>query len=145
MIFPILSKWAQDHNYTISIETIDHLDKNEIEDDVIYLGLTYSSKLNDYLYFKNEIGKCVTALFYDAKEGKNKPSFYPLKDLRIGVVKNTIYEDILRLHERIDNVILFKDSEELLLALRDNKIDLVYGSCKSLPCVWYSTFFAIFY
>ncbi|WP_238614513.1 response regulator [Borrelia turcica] len=144
MIFPILSKWAQDHNYDISIETIDYLDRDKIEDDVIYLGLTYSSNLNEYLYFKNEIGKCVTALLYDKKEGKNKSSSYPLKDLRIGVVENTIYEDILRLHRRVDNVLLFKDTEELLLALRDHKIDLVYGSCKSLPCVWYRTFYPYF-
>ncbi|WP_346010446.1 transporter substrate-binding domain-containing protein [Borrelia sp. A-FGy1] len=144
VIFPILSKWAQDHNYDISIETINYIDENKIEDDVIYLGLTYNSNLNDFFYFKNEIGKCVAALIYDKKENNNKSNFYSLKNLRIGVVKNTIYEDILKLHGRIDNVLLFKDTEELLLGLRDNKIDLVYGSCKSLPCVWYNTLFPYF-
>ncbi|WKC57974.1 response regulator [Borrelia sp. P9F1] len=144
MIFPLLSKWARDNNYNVEIEAISRLDKDEIEDDVIYLGLTYNSNLNGYLHFKNEIGKCVTALYYDKKGGKNRPSSFFSNNLRIGVVKNTIYEDILRFHGRIDNIFLFEDTEELLLALRDNKIDLVYGSCKSLTCVWYKSFYPYF-
>ncbi|AWG42794.1 histidine kinase [Candidatus Borreliella tachyglossi] len=140
MIFSLLDKWAQDNNYAIIVETIDYLDKNKIEDDVIYLGLTYNSDLNDYLYFKNEIGKCVAALFYGSREGKKKPSALFANELRIGVVKNTLYEDILRSHGLIDNIFLFKSTEELLLALDNNEIDLVYGSCKTLPCVWYRVF-----
>ncbi|UGQ17213.1 response regulator [Borrelia sp. RT1S] len=144
MIFPLLSKWAKEHNYDISIGSINSLDKSTIEDDVIYLGLTYNSNLNEYLYFKNEIGKCVAALYYDKKEGKNKPVSFFSNNLRIGAVKNTIYEDILKFHGRIDNVFLFEDIEELLSALKDNKVDLVYGSCKSLTCVWYKSFYPYF-
>ncbi|WP_373464031.1 response regulator [Borrelia sp. BU AG58] len=144
MIFPLISRWARDNNYDVKIEAINRLDEDEIEDDVIYLGLTYNSNLNEYLHFKNEIGKCVTALYYDKKGGKNKPSSFFSNNLRIGVVKNTIYEDILRFHGRIDDIFLFEDTEELLLALRDNKVDLVYGSCKSLTCVWYKSFYPYF-
>ncbi|AHH10589.1 transporter substrate-binding domain-containing protein [Borrelia coriaceae] len=140
IIFDLLHKWAQDHDYDIGIETVDYLDKNGIEDDVIYLGLTYSSSLNEYLYFKNEIGKCVTALVYDSRTGDKPFNLFLSNELRIGVVKNTIYEDILKFHGHIDNVFFFTDTEKLLLALRDNKVDLVYGSYKSLSRIWHSSF-----
>ncbi|ATQ14803.1 Sensor histidine kinase RcsC [Borrelia miyamotoi] len=144
MIFHLLNKWAQDHNYNISVEYIDYLDKNKIEDDVVYLGLTYNSNLNEYLYFKNEIGKCVSALIYNGEKGKKYISSFFSDELRVGVVKNTIYEDILRFHGRVDNVFSFTDTEKLLLALRDNKVDLVYGSYKSLSSIWYSSFYPSF-
>ncbi|AHH12439.1 Sensory transduction protein kinase [Borrelia hermsii YBT] len=139
-IFYLLDKWAQDHDYDISVESIDYLDKDKIEDDVVYLGLTYNSGLNEYLYFKNEIGKCVTTLIYNSEKEKKLTNLFLSNELRVGVVENTIYEDILRFHGHGDNVFLFTDTEKLLLALRDNKIDLVYGSYKSLSCVWYSLF-----
>ncbi|UPA17906.1 ATP-binding protein [Borrelia puertoricensis] len=144
MIFYLLDKWAQDNDYDISIEAVDYLDKDKIEDDVVYLGLTYNSDLNEYLYFKNEIGKCITALIYDSEKEQKLSNLFFSNKLRVGVVKNTIYEDILRFHGHSDNVFLFPDTEKLLLALRDNKIDLVYGSYKSLSCVWYSSFYPSF-
>ncbi|AHH09513.1 Sensory transduction protein kinase [Borrelia parkeri SLO] len=144
MIFYLLDKWAQDNDYDISIEAIDYFNKDKIEDDVVYLGLTYNSDLNAYLYFKNEIGKCVTTLIYDSEKEQKPSNLFFSNELRVGVVKNTIYEDILRFHGHNDNVFLFPDTEKLLLALRDNKIDLVYGSYKSLSCVWYSSFYPSF-
>ncbi|AHH08394.1 transporter substrate-binding domain-containing protein [Borrelia anserina] len=144
IIFDLLDKWAQDHNYDISVEAIEYLDQNSIEDDVVYLGLTYNSYLNEYLYFKNEVGKCVTALIYNPSKGQKPSDLFFSSKLRVGVVKNTIYEDILRFHGYVDNVSLFPDTERLLLALRENNIDLVYGSYKSLSCVWYNSFYPYF-
>ena len=140
MIFYLIDKWAKDYNYDISVECIDYLDKNRIEDDVIYLGLTYSSNLNDYLYFKNEIGKCISAFVYDTKKGNKSFNTFLSDKLRVGVVKNTIYEDILRFHVRINNIFSFTDTEKLLLALKNNEIDLVYGSYKSLSSIWHNSF-----
>ncbi len=52
LIFPILDKWAKDNNVDIRVETIDNFDESKIEDDSIYLGLTYNSKLNDFFILK---------------------------------------------------------------------------------------------
>ncbi|BCR21847.1 transporter substrate-binding domain-containing protein [Borrelia sp. HM] len=140
MIFDLIGKWAQDHNCDISTECINYLDKNKIEDDVVYLGLTYNSNLNEYLYFKNEIGKCISSFIYDTKKGNKSFNTFLSDKLRVGVVKNTIYEDILKFHVHIDNVFSFTDTEKLLLALKNNEIDLVYGSYKSLSSIWYNSF-----
>ncbi len=34
------------------VEHIDNLNESEIEDEVIYLGLTYNTKLNDFFILK---------------------------------------------------------------------------------------------
>lgn len=140
MIFYLLNKWAQDHHYEISVEAIDYLDQSKIEDDVVYLGLTYNSDLSEHLYFKNEIGKCVTALVYNSKENQKITNPSLSKEFRVGVVKNSIYKDILKLHGHIDNVFSFSDTQQLFSALRDNKIDLIYGSYKSLYFLWHIYF-----
>ncbi|WP_024653857.1 ATP-binding protein [Borrelia persica] len=140
MIFYLLDKWAEDYGYEISIESIDYVDQNTIEDDVVYLGLTYNSDLSEHLYFKNEISKCVTALVYNSNKKQKFTNSFFSKDLRVGVVKNSLYENILRLHGHDDNIFLFSDTEQLFLALKDNKIDLIYGSYKSLYFLWHIYF-----
>lgn len=52
LIFSILDKWAKDNNADIMVEHIDNLNESEIEDEVIYLGLTYNTKLNDFFILK---------------------------------------------------------------------------------------------
>ncbi len=98
LIFPILDKWAQDNNFDIRVETIDNLNESKIEDDSIYLGLTYNSKLNDLFYFKSEFSRSMAILFSKSSNKKYKNAHSTcLSNFNIGVVKNTIYEDILRL------------------------------------------------
>ncbi len=98
LIFPILDKWAKDNNVDIRVETIDNFDESKIEDDSIYLGLTYNSKLNDFFYFKSEFSRSIAILFSKSSNKKYKNAHSTcLSNFNIGVVKNTIYEDILRL------------------------------------------------
>ncbi|WKC90803.1 ATP-binding protein [Borreliella carolinensis] len=132
LIFSILDKWAKDNNVDIRIEYIDSLNESEIEDEAIYLGLTYNTKLNDFFYFKNELARSISILFSKSsnKKYKNTHSTF-LSNFNIGVIKNTIYEDILRL-KSANTIFLADSSQELVLALKNNKVDYIYGDCKTL-------------
>ncbi|SCW30570.1 two-component system, glycerol uptake and utilization sensor kinase [Borreliella japonica] len=135
LIFSILDKWAKDNNVNIRVEPVDNLNESKIEDEAIYLGLTYNSKLNDLFYFKNELARSIAILFSKGsnKKYKNTHSTF-LSNFNIGVVKNTIYEDILRI--RGANTIFLADNvQELLLALKNDKVDYIYGDCKTLSYV----------
>ncbi len=57
-----------------------------------------------------------------------------MSNFNIGVVKNTIYEDILRLR-RANTIFLVDNAEELLLALKNDKVDYIYGDCKTLAYI----------
>ncbi|WKC76140.1 ATP-binding protein [Borreliella valaisiana] len=132
LIFSILDKWAKDNNVDIRVELVDNLNESKIEDDAIYLGLTYNSKLNDLFYFKGELARGIAILCYKSsnKEYKNTHSTF-LSNFNIGVLKNTIYEDILRLRGA-NNIFLVDNAQELLLALKNDKVDYIYGDCKTL-------------
>ncbi|WNY65874.1 response regulator [Borreliella andersonii] len=132
LIFFILDKWAKDNNVDIRVEHIDKLNENEIEDEAIYLGLTYNAKLNDFFYFKNEFSRSIAILFFknSNKKYKNTHSTF-LSNFNIGVIKNTIYEEILR-QKGVNTIFLADNSQELVLALKNDKIDYIYGDCKTL-------------
>ncbi|WP_434246239.1 response regulator [Borreliella burgdorferi] len=132
LIFSILDKWAKDNNADIMVEHIDNLNESEIEDEVIYLGLTYNTKLNDFFYFKSELARSISILFFknSNKKYKNTHSTF-LSNFNIGVIKNTIYEDILRL-KNVNTIFLADNSQELVLALKNDKVDYIYGDCKTL-------------
>ncbi|MCD2382476.1 ATP-binding protein [Borreliella americana] len=132
LIFFILDKWAKDNNVDIRIEHIDNLNESEIEDEAIYLGLTYNTKLNDFFYFKSELARSISILFFknSNKKYKNTHSTF-LSNFNIGVIKNTIYEDILRL-KSANTIFLADNSQELVLALKNDKVDYIYGDCKTL-------------
>ncbi|WKC83500.1 ATP-binding protein [Borreliella spielmanii] len=135
LIFSILDKWSKDNNVEIKVEPIGTLNESKIEDEAIYLGLTYNSKLNDLFYFKSELARSISILFSKSsnKKYKNTHSTF-LSNFNIGVVKSTIYEDILRL--RGANAIFLADNvQDLLLALKNDKVDYVYGDCKTLHYV----------
>ncbi|WP_187982920.1 response regulator [Borreliella bavariensis] len=135
LIFPILDKWAKDNNFDIRVETINNLNESKIEDDSIYLGLTYSSKLNDLFYFKSEFSRSIAILFSKSSNKKYKNAHSTcLSNFNIGVVKNTIYEDILKLR-RANTIFLVDNAEELLLALKNDKVDYIYGDCKTLAYI----------
>ncbi|MDK7383681.1 response regulator [Borreliella burgdorferi] len=132
LIFSILDKWAKDNNADIMVEHIDNLNESEIEDEAIYLGLTYNTKLNDFFYFKSELARSISILFFknSNKKYKNTHSTF-LSNFNIGVIKNTIYEDILRL-KNVNTIFLADNSQELVLALKNDKVDYIYGDCKTL-------------
>ncbi|EEF82779.1 response regulator [Borreliella burgdorferi] len=132
LIFSILDKWAKDNNADIMVEYIDNLNESEIEDEAIYLGLTYNTKLNDFFYFKSELARSISILFFknSNKKYKNTHSTF-LSNFNIGVIKNTIYEDILRL-KNVNTIFLADNSQELVLALKNDKVDYIYGDCKTL-------------
>lgn len=132
LIFSILDKWAKDNNADIMVEHIDNLNESEIEDEAIYLGLTYNVKLNDFFYFKSELARSISILFFknSNKKYKNTHSTF-LSNFNIGVIKNTIYEDILRL-KNVNTIFLADNSQELVLALKNDKVDYIYGDCKTL-------------
>ncbi|WP_434245342.1 response regulator [Borreliella burgdorferi] len=132
LIFSILDKWAKDNNADIMVEYIDNLNESEIEDEAIYLGLTYNTKLNDFFYFKSELARSISILFFknSNKKYKNIHSTF-LSNFNIGVIKNTIYEDILRL-KNVNTIFLADNSQELVLALKNDKVDYIYGDCKTL-------------
>lgn len=132
LIFSILDKWAKDNNVDIIVEPIGNLNESKIEDEAIYLGLTYNSKLNDLFYFKSELARSISILFSKSSNRKYKNTHSTfLSNFNIGVVKSTIYEDILRL--RGANAIFLADNvQELLLALKNDKVDYIYGDCKTL-------------
>ncbi|MBB6212952.1 ATP-binding protein [Borreliella californiensis] len=132
LIFPILDKWAKDNSVDIRVEHIDNLNESEIEDEAIYLGLTYNTKLNDFFYFKSEVARSISILFSKSsnKKYKNIHSTF-LSNFNIGVIKNTIYEDILRL-KSANTIFLADNSQELVLALKNDKVDYIYGDCKTL-------------
>ncbi|MGF7101823.1 ATP-binding protein [Borreliella kurtenbachii] len=132
LIFSILDKWAKDNSVDIKVEHIDNLNESEIEDEAIYLGLTYNTRLNDFFYFKNELARSISILFSKSsnKKYKNTHSTF-LSNFNIGVIKNTIYEDILRL-KSANTIFLADSSQELVLALKNNKVDYIYGDCKTL-------------
>ncbi|WP_151074222.1 ATP-binding protein [Borreliella turdi] len=135
LIFSILDKWAKDNNVDIRIEPVDNLNEGKIEDEAIYLGLTYNSKLNDFFYFKSELARSISILFSKSpnKKYKDTHSAY-LSNFNIGVVKNTIYEDILRLRG-VNTIFLVDNVQELVLALKNNKVDYIYGDCKTLAYI----------
>ncbi|WNY68626.1 ATP-binding protein [Borreliella lusitaniae] len=132
LIFPILDKWAKDNNVDIRVEAVDNLNESEIEDEAIYLGLTFNSKLNDFFYFKGELARSIAIFFSRGsnKKYKNTHSTF-LSNFKIGVVKNTIYEDILKLRGA-NAIFLVNNVQELLLALKNDKVDYIYGDCKTL-------------
>ncbi|WKC89938.1 response regulator [Borreliella finlandensis] len=132
LIFSILDKWAKDNNADIRVEHIDNLNESEIEDEAIYLGLTYNAKLNDFFYFKSELARSISILFFknSNKKYKNTHSTF-LSNFNIGVIRNTIYEDILRL-KSVNTIFLADNSQELVLALKNDKVDYIYGDCKTL-------------
>ncbi|EEH00602.1 putative sensory transduction histidine kinase [Borreliella finlandensis] len=132
LIFSILDKWAKDNNADIRVEHIDNLNESEIEDEAIYLGLTYNAKLNDFFYFKSELARSISILFFknSNKKYKNTHSTF-LSNFNIGVIKNTIYEDILRL-KSVNTIFLADNSQDLVLALKNDKVDYIYGDCKTL-------------
>ncbi|AJA90238.1 histidine kinase [Borreliella chilensis] len=135
LIFSILDKWAKDNNVDIRVEPIDILNESEIEDEAIYLGLTYNTKLNDLFYFKSELARSIAILFSKSsnKKYKNTHSTF-LSNFNIGVIKNTIYEDILRLRG-VNNICLVDNVQNLILALKNDKVDYIYGDCKTLDYI----------
>ncbi|QFI14543.1 response regulator [Borrelia sp. CA_690] len=132
LIFSILDKWAKDNNVDIKVEHIDNFNESAIEDEAIYLGLTYNIKLNDFFYFKSELARSISILFSKSsnKKYKNTHSTF-LSNFNIGVIRNTIYEDILRL-KGINTIFLAENAQELVLALKNDKVDYIYGDCKTL-------------
>ncbi len=83
-------------------------------------------------YFKSELARSISILFFknSNKKYKNTHSTF-LSNFNIGVIKNTIYEDILRL-KNVNTIFLADNSQELVLALKNDKVDYIYGDCKTL-------------
>ncbi|WPM05898.1 ATP-binding protein [Borreliella sinica] len=135
LIFSILDKWAKDNNVDVRIEPVNNLNESEVEDEAIYLGLTYNSKLNDFFYFKSELARSISILFSKSsnKKYKNIHSTF-ISNFNIGVVKNTIYEDILKLRGA-NSIFLVDNAQDLILALKNDKVDYIYGDCKTLSYV----------